>query len=725
MYRFLQTCSFTLSAIGLFSLVLSHLVSPLLAGGTFLVLLLSTYRHRWGINLSRKRYLFLLPIPVAILLADRFVSPALPWLMHITIFLLALKYWSPVFERDILQIYTISFIHIVSSAAVAQDVSFGLLLLVYVFAAVWGFIAFNCARDVRQAAGERDVAIDRSDILRRTPFRPLSHLPFVTVAGLSMALLLGLTGSFFVIIPRAGVPAVLGGTVTDLRAGFSDSVELGSIGRIKMDDEVVLRVAFPDGTGALAMANQLYWRATTLDRFDGREWSRTLLVDRRDIRRTRSTGDRFQSGLVRPGETLVRQQILLNPIGTQYLFGLPEMMEVKMDSGRVRQAIYSPADGSWRLDYRPAERLLYEVHSAPEYLGGRQAVSRLGRERMGNDFYRAYIQLPDSIRGDLSAVAWDWTGTARTAQARADAIQEHLRTGFTYSLEMGSGGKPVSVVEFLTKTKRGHCEYYASSMALLLRVLGVPTRVVTGFLAGEWNPNGNYFIVRQRDAHSWVEAYIPSEGWVTYDPTPPGTGSPLIRPGAMAAAQHLLDSVQLRWSRYVLSFQLQDQLGILHRIRSTAARTSRVVGRPWREITKPERRPYGIAGLEFVVMAIIFGTIGVIAYRSLKGRSIARPEWRRRWRRLRLSRKQVGLARDYLDLIRYCEKRSHPKDEGETYLEFTRDLEEESERFAGLSEATELYYRQRFALHRNGKADRERIRKISRKIRRRTRGGGG
>jgi hypothetical protein len=121
--------------------------------------------------------------------------------------------------------------------------------------------------------------------------------------------------------------------------------------------------------------------------------------------------------------------------------------------------------------------------------------------------------------------------------------------------------------------------------------------------------------------------------------------------------------------------------------------------------------------MEIIVLGIIFSTIAIVIFRSLRGRKIARPEWRRRWRRLRLSRKQVGLARDYLNLIRYCEKRSHPKPEVQTYLEFSRELEEMSERFTGLSEATDLYYRQRFARIRNGKADRERIRRISRKIR--------
>jgi hypothetical protein len=188
--------------------------------------------------------------------------------------------------------------------------------------------------------------------------------------------------------------------------------------------------------------------------------------------------------------------------------------------------------------------------------------------------------------------------------------------------------------------------------------------------------------------------------------------------------ERFFDSMQLRWSRHVLSFELQDQLGILRRMREAAARTSRVVQRPLEELTRQQNRPYGILGMELIVLGIIFSTIAIVAFRSLRGRKIARPEWRRRWRRLRLSRKQVGLARDYLNLIRYCEKRSHPKPEVQTYLEFSRELEKLSKQFTGLSEATELYYRQRFARIRNGKADRERIRNLSRQIRKRSHAGG-
>jgi len=133
MRRFLQTSSLVLSGIGLLSLLLARLISPFLALGTMVLLLLSLRRRRWGINLSERRYLLLLWIPLAILLVDYLlISSPLPWLMHVTIFLLVIKYWSPRYERDVLQVFTISFIHIVASAAVAQDVAFGFVLFVFI-----------------------------------------------------------------------------------------------------------------------------------------------------------------------------------------------------------------------------------------------------------------------------------------------------------------------------------------------------------------------------------------------------------------------------------------------------------------------------------------------------------------------------------------------------------------------------------------------------------------
>ena len=198
-------------------------------------------------------------------------------------------------------------------------------------------------------------------------------------------------------------------------------------------------------------------------------------------------------------------------------------------SGRSRVRTGCPADRTWSLDYPPTERLLYDVYSAPDGAPWTRRGSVLEQARMGGHFSRIYLQIPDSLQPDLAPLALEWTAGAASNRERADAILRRLRRDFEYSLEVGDRGEPLSLTDFLFRVRRGHCEYYATAMALLLRAADIPSRVVTGFLPGEWNSTGGYFIVRQRDAHSWVEAFLPEEGWVTYDATPPDTGFPLIR----------------------------------------------------------------------------------------------------------------------------------------------------------------------------------------------------
>jgi len=111
--------------------------------------------------------------------------------------------------------------------------------------------------------------------------------------------------------------------------------------------------------------------------------------------------------------------------------------------------------------------------------------------------------------------------------------------------------------EFLFERKEGHCEYFASAMAVLLRVNGIPSRVITGFASTEWNDLGQYMVVRQTHAHSWVEAYIPGLGWKVYDPTPPD-------PTAVSNSSNILarriDLMRLYWQRYVIRYSMQDQI---------------------------------------------------------------------------------------------------------------------------------------------------------------------
>ncbi len=133
------------------------------------------------------------------------------------------------------------------------------------------------------------------------------------------------------------------------------------------------------------------------------------------------------------------------------------------------------------------------------------------------------LELPD-VDPRIPALAEERTADARDDGERARALLDVFRSGFRYSLEPGDVGDQDPLARFLFETRLGHCEYFASSLAVLLRAAGVPSRIVNGYRGGEWNEYGKYFLVRQSDAHSWVEAWIDDE-WQLLDPTPAGAGS--------------------------------------------------------------------------------------------------------------------------------------------------------------------------------------------------------
>jgi hypothetical protein len=151
-----------------------------------------------------------------------------------------------------------------------------------------------------------------------------------------------------------------------------------------------------------------------------------------------------------------------------------------------------------------------------------------------------------------------------TGEAKARAIEDHLRHDFAYDLHSPSGGKPQPVDHFLFESKRGHCAFFSTAMAVMLRVIGIPSRNVTGFVGGTWNRFGRYYAVREGDAHSWVEAYIDEPlvpSWRTFDPTPAGGAQPLEPPGGVYYyLRDFVEALSQRWNTYVIGYDLRKQV---------------------------------------------------------------------------------------------------------------------------------------------------------------------
>ncbi|MEZ4368518.1 MAG: transglutaminase-like domain-containing protein [Kofleriaceae bacterium] len=177
--------------------------------------------------------------------------------------------------------------------------------------------------------------------------------------------------------------------------------------------------------------------------------------------------------------------------------------------------------------------------------------------------------MPPEITERTRALAAELTAGATTDYDRVEALRSYLRTQLRYTLEQRDprGQEPIDF--FLFDRRAGHCEYFASALAIMARTLGIPTRNVAGFLGGEWNEYDGYIAVRSGDAHSWVEVFYPTVGWVTVDPTPPaqdalGRGSD----GVLARISRFLDTLRFQWTRWVVDYDLASQLSLFKSVGS-------------------------------------------------------------------------------------------------------------------------------------------------------------
>ncbi len=473
------------------------------------------------------------------------------------VLLLALiKLFSRFSRRDDLQLYALSFLIFAAATAVNDGVTYGILFGMYVIAGTFSLALFHLTTEL----DEQHVSASAE----RTPF----DRQYVLVLGaISLIIFASSLGIFFA-FPRVG----LGYFVTKTREkvtvkGLSDTVELGDHGKIRDNPEVVMHVEFPDGRPA--NYKSLHWRTMTFDHYDGTDWSRTWNESERLLPRS---GSHYEVSRVHPEwhqglSRAVRPEkveIYLEPLGIDILPRLWPIGDVRFGSDDLRVP-WNPRSGNVTID---AYGDLH--HTVRSQVGLAYTLSVLGKPRVdelrtqqfdarhrGPDPH--YLQLPKMSKRFLH-LAGEVTAGAGTPYEKAEAIVDYLQKNYHYTTDLPAvqGDNPIE--SFVFDTKRGHCEYFATTAILMLRAAGVPARLVNGFLGGRWNGVGNYLAVRQGDAHAWVELYVPHFGWAPIDPTPaidviPTEPSPLV-----AWYRNTYDDLRLNWMKWVIEYDLQSQI---------------------------------------------------------------------------------------------------------------------------------------------------------------------
>ncbi len=608
---------------GSFSLVITGEPNPVYY--PFLFLMLYGYWRllkgkpqgsRFVIGASSIGGLIIFLVDVFIITEDYLISVA-----HLSFIFHAIKSFDIKEPYDPFQVYFMALLQLVVASEFTVAMLFGGIIILFIILFIF---VMNMAHYIKEKV---------------EPSIPLKTL------GLLIGVSVVLSIVFFIALPRLKYGLWGKSHIKGIKnAGFSERMDLSS-GDLKLDSTVVARVELrpvPEGT--------LYWKGTVLDYFDGETWSNTFQDTKKSLFRI---GDEFfietggasnslgvanrSAGTEPVSELIVEQDVLLEPIESDIIFSLERPVSLIASLNRVEidasGTVYIPKKGARRINYK----VISKIDLRKERSEKREQKTEVRNQSLRKNFPSAsdlqhltfdFLQIPENLREPIRIFTEELLRTEEALNPSIDtetkvlAIERYLKRNYIYSLNPGKpnkGSDPVTY--FLFHSKKGYCEHFASAMVLMLRSQGIPARIVTGFLGGELNPVGNYVIIRQKDAHSWVESWI-NGGWKRFDPTPAQLG--LQRPSLILL---YLDYMKMKWQRYVVNFSRQDQIELLKGMSEGGYKLKAIGGR-LKNWLKAEglrlkavalSRP-GTLALRAIALLLCFSAV-LLLYRSIKRRS--------------------------------------------------------------------------------------------------------
>ena len=464
------------------------------------------------------------------------------------------------------QIIVLSLLHFVAGTVLGGGLSYGRCFLGFLIVAPGALVLSHLRREVegnyRQGARDRTgLPVDVPRILRS---RRVVGRGFLLSTCLISVPIFVFTALLFVLFPRVGLSLLLlNHPHMGRMVGFSDHVDLGEVGVLRSDPSIALRFELATADPPPPRIT-LRLRGTAFDSYDGRAWARTQ-SDRR-------LAERFAGGTLYPltrapdaADTKISFDV--EPIDPPVIFLPLHAVAVQLRS--PTQSLMSDPlvlqrgpEGEIRYGGGDTRGVRYDAFVAPDDEISTEVISDQDRAR--------YLVVPAVLPKRLADLAHLWADEQETPLAKAKAIEDHLRHDYRYDLASPSGGTPRPLDHFLFESKRGHCEFFSTAMAMLLREVGIPSRNVTGFVGGTYNRFGHYYAVREGDAHSWIEAYIddPAKpGWMTFDPTPASGAQPLgDTTGSWVYMRDLVEALSQRWNTYVVDYNLPTQVKLVENV---------------------------------------------------------------------------------------------------------------------------------------------------------------
>jgi protein-glutamine gamma-glutamyltransferase len=584
-------------------------------------------------------------------------------LAHLILFLSIIKVLQIKADRDWFFLYLISFFEVLLAAALTASPVFLLTLVLYLLCALTTVIAFEIQKARRKVVATQTRLLVPPDpaLFRKLPMRlwrrrylETRRLPLVSVGLLILIVVLALP--FFLIAPRTASSALKrGGNGVSGFIGFSDNVTLGQIGRLKGNDEVFMRVRVENAP--TIPTNGLRWRGVALDEFTGKGWKRSFSAGRSE--KKESDSGFFKLGTTEDLSRLTTQTFFVEPVDTPVVFGAPRIVAVQGKLPYVR--VDSEMSVQTRL--HDQERMVYRIFSDTTEPG----ANTLRSDRLHYLVESGrYLDLPANLDPRISALADSVVRRAGTRDGydSARAIETFLRENYPYTLELKAGGAD-PLADFLFNVRAGHCEYFATAMAVMLRTQGIASRVVNGFLPGEYNEAAGAFTVRQSDAHSWVEVYFPqTNSWVTFDPTPPAGRAPRVSTGLAAQLAKYSEALELMWFQYVVGYDKQEQRSLITNLRKQLFEVQRG------SIARLSQAR-GALSLAKRPILIGFGVVTALLVAIFLTRRIRRLGW---WRGLQVWNVSDESESSHIDfyerLLALLAKRGYTRETHQTPLEF-------------------------------------------------------
>ncbi|USX25581.1 DUF3488 and transglutaminase-like domain-containing protein [Oxalobacteraceae bacterium OTU3CINTB1] len=390
--------------------------------------------------------------------------------------LLAFKLLEMRAKRDLFVVIFLSFFVLLTSFFYSQTMPAALFMAVTIIVLLTAQQSFQYTGAVPPLA--RRLRTSAKLFLLAAPLALLMFIGFPRVQG-----------------PLWGMP----GDAHSGRSGISDSMAPGTLSSLAQSDDVAFRVRFLDQAPP---QNQLYWRSIVLGDYDGRTWTRVP-------RRRGARGLRPRDIAISVRGQAIRHEVTMEPTGKRWL----ALLELTGPRFSVPGFNVRESEEMEQFTMEPvARRVRYAASAYVDFdLQANEAPENL----------RRWLELPDGFNPRTLALAQQLKQAAQSADARQlsqQVLSMFRRDTFSYTLQPPLAGRDM-VDDFLFITKAGFCEHYSGAYVVLMRAMGVPARVVTGYQGGEMNPLDGYLTVRQSDAHAWAEIWLPSQGWRRVDPT--------------------------------------------------------------------------------------------------------------------------------------------------------------------------------------------------------------